>query len=309
MLIQELIDNWTGMPSGKAIDIVSLSAKGYPSWTIKLGAEYGVAIPVCSGEEISEYFAGAHFYTGKILFGETDEYRVLMLTSGKDEIREQFASLCAEFLDPGRDGEQREKLIVEPATWWMQWKELLGNRNVELRVYDVLGELWALKYLAEKNIYAEWNGPDGATYDIDCDTCYVEVKSTVMRNKKQITLSNLFQLDPPNGDKLYLIFCQFETAVSGMSINSLVNDLERLGYSKTVLNTKLETLGFEIGKTARKKCYMIHAATKYVIDDFFPAIRNDSFVGGRLPNGVMGITYTITLDGIPGENLLINGDK
>ena len=54
---------------------------------------------------------------------------------------------------------------------------------------------------------------------------------------------------------------------------------------------------------------MIHAATKYVIDDSFPAIRNDSFVGGRLPNGVMGITYTITLDGIPGENLLINGDK
>ncbi len=121
-------------------------------------------------------------------------------------------------------------------------------------------------------------------------------------------MSNVFQLDPPEGTRLFLVLCQFEAALSGISINSLVDDLEQLGYSRTVLNDKLEKLGLERGKTARKRCYVLHAATKYLIDDSFPAIREKSFVGGMLPSGVMSITYTVTLDGVNGENLLIDGE-
>lgn len=308
MLTQELLNNWTGMPLGKALDIASLSEKGYKSWTVRMGTEYGVAMPINGVEEISEYFAGAHYFTGKILLGDTEEH-VLMLTTSKEEIREQFAALCAELLNPGEKGELRQEIINSPATWWTQWKELLGNKSVDLRVYDTLGELWTLKYLAQKGEYAEWNGPTGATYDIDCDGYYTEVKSTIARNKRQVTLSNLFQLEPPTGSKLFLVLCQFESALSRISINSLVDDLELLGYSKAVLNDKLEKQGLEVGKTARKRCYILHAATRYAIDENFPAIREKSFVGGVLPSGVMSITYTVTLDGITGENLLINGDN
>lgn len=290
------------------MDIASLSENGYKSWTIKIGSEYGVAMPISSSEEISEYFAGAHYYTSKILLDD-DEQQALMLTSCKEDIKEQFASLCAELLNPGENGELRKEIITTPATWWAQWKELLGNRNVDLRVYDTLGELWTLKYLAENGQHAEWNGPTGATYDIDCDGYYTEVKSTIARNKRQITISNLYQLDPPDGNKLYLVLCQFEAALSGISINSLVDDLEQLGYSRATLNEKLEKQGLEVGKTARKRCYVLHAATKYIIDEYFPAIRENSFVGGVLPKGIMSIMYTVDLDGIAGENLLKNGEN
>lgn len=304
MLTEELRNNWAGTPSGMFMNVVSLSNEGYETWTMKNRSEYGVAIPIESDEEISEYFSGAHLYTDKKILNDEEERNILFLTCDKDDIIEPFSALCAELVTPGENGELRSELERNPLAWWSQWKELLGNKSVDFRAYDVLGELWVLKYLAEHGEQAEWNGPNGATYDIDCNGYFAEVKSTTARNKKQITLSNLFQLVPPNGQKLYLILCQFESAQEGISINSLVKDLEQLGYSSSGLNEKLSKLGLEKGKTARKRNYIVHAVTKYCVDDDFPAIRPASFVGGALPDGVMSITYTVTLDGVTGENLL-----
>lgn len=308
MLIDEILYNWSGMPKENLMIISSLSNAGYKSWTIKIPEGYGVAIPIDNNEEISEYFAGAHYFTKDIILNNLEQAHVLMLITQKEDIRDQFAALCAELLNPGKKGELRKEISQSPVTWWMAWKDLLGNKNVDLCIYDVLSELWTLKYLAEHGEYAEWNGPSGATYDIDCESFFTEVKSTTSRNKRQITLSNLFQLDPPKGKKLFLVLCQVESSATGISINSLVESLEDLGYSSSVINDKLRTLGLEKGMSARKRCYVLHAATKYTVDESFPAIRKTSFVGGGLPSGVMSINYTITLDGISGENLLIDGE-
>lgn len=286
------------------MNVVSLSNEGYETWTMKNRSEYGVAIPIESEEEISEYFSGAHLYTDKKILNDKEDRNILFLTCDKEDIMEPFSALCAEMITPGENGELRSELERNPLAWWSQWKELLGNKSVDFKAYDVLGELWVLKYLAEHGEQAEWNGPNGATYDIDCNGYFAEVKSTTARNKKQIILSNLFQLVPPNGQKLYLILCQFESAQEGISINSLVKELEQLGYSSSGLNEKLSKLGLEKGKTARTRNYIVHAVTKYCVDENFPAIRPTSFVGGALPDRVMSITYTVTLDGLTGENLL-----
>lgn len=306
MLTEELIDNWAGNPSGMFSKLISLTNAGYETWTTKNRSEYGVAIPIESDEEISEYFSGAHMYTDKMILDDKEERNILFLTSNREDILEPFAALCAEMITPGINGELRDELKHNPLAWWSQWKELLGNKSVDLRAYDVLGELWVLKYLAEHGEQAEWNGPNGSTYDIDCSGYFVEVKSTTARNKKQITLSNLFQLDPPNGQPLFLFLCQFESAQEGISINSLVKDLEQLGYSSSGLNEKLSKLGLEKGKTARKRNYIVHDVIKYTIDEKFPAIRPTSFKDGVLPSGVMSITYTVTLDGVTGEKINID---
>lgn len=141
MLINEILANWGGMPSANAMSISSLSNAGYISWTIKTAAGYGVAIPVDCDEEVSEHFAGAHYFTGDILLDNSNKEHVLILMTQKEEIKEQFAALCAELLAPGENGELRKELVQSPVTWWMAWKELLGNKNVDLRVYDALGEL------------------------------------------------------------------------------------------------------------------------------------------------------------------------
>jgi len=68
-----------------------------------------------------------------------------------------------------------------------------------------------------------------------------------------------------------------------------------------MLNKQLERLGFEVGKSARNKSYILHSLIVYNVDDSFPAINNTSFVEGKLPSGVVKMTYTISLDALAGE--------
>lgn len=309
LITEQIITNWETTAKGYAAKIVSLFDIGYPAWTIKTDELYGVAIPLPEGVEISEYFSEAKLYNDSILLDGIDKENVLLLVAATDYIKQPFAALCAELVIPGKNGELRSEITANPVSWWVQWKELLGNKNVDDRVYDALGELCTLKYLAEKGEQAVWNGPNSSTYDIDCDTVFYEVKSTVVRKKRQITLSNHFQLDPPEGKKLNLVLCQFEPAQYGMSVDCLVDDLTGLGYSRDDLNDKLSKLGLEKKKSSRKRCYDLHAMILYKVDNDFPAIRENSFVGGTLPKGVESITYTLSLDGIDGENLLEQKDE
>lgn len=300
MLAEQIISNWDTSAKGYATKIVDLFDAGYPAWTVKTNELFGVAIPLAEDIEVSESFSGAKLYNDLIILDGSEQQNVLLLTTEINEIKYSFATLCAELVTPGENGDLRKEVTSNPVTWWMQWKELLGNRNVEDRVYDALGELCTLKYLAKCGEQAIWNGPNSSTYDIDCDLTYYEVKSTIARKKRQITLSNHFQLDPPDGKKLKIVLCQFEPAKSGYCIDDLVDELVLFGYSKTDLNEKLEKIGLEKRKSSRKRCYDLHAMILYDVDDDFPAIRETSFVGGILPKGVETITYTVTLDGIDG---------
>lgn len=303
MLAEEIRNDWATSAEGYAAIISGVGDEGYEAWAFNLDGSYGVAVPISPNVTVSEEFAGAVLVTGHLRLKE-EERNVLMLRARSPSIKIPFSSLCAEFVNPGPNGEFRQELIESPTAWWMQWKELLGNKNVDKRVYDVLGELCTLYYLTTHGKYAEWNGPDGATYDIDCDGEFYEVKSTVVKSERKVTLSNLFQLDPPNGFPLYLVLCQFEVARAGLSINCLAEKLEKQGYSSADLNRKLEKLGLEKGKSDRDRKYIIHAMLKYTVDESFPCIRESSFIGGTLPKGVQSITYTVSLDGLNAENLL-----
>lgn len=302
MLAQQIIENWDTSAKGYAAEIIMLFEVGYPAWTIKTNEVYGVAIPLPDNVEVAEKFSGAKLYNDIIELNGQKE-NVLLLVTELEDIKYPFATLCAELITPGDAGILRREVEENPVNWWKQWKELLGNKNIDERVYDVLGELYTLRYLAKRGRMAIWNGPNSATYDIECDCMYYEVKSTMAREKRQITLNNHFQLDPPDGKELKLILCQFEVAQTGYNIDSLVDELTQYGYSKQDLNQKLEVLGFEKRNSARKRCYMLHAMIEYDVDDKFPAIRESSFVGGVLPKGVQTITYTISLDGVSGEKI------
>ena len=301
MLAEQLINNWDTSAKGYATKIVTLFDAGYPAWTIKTNELYGVAIPIPESVEVSERFSGAKLYNDIIILDGNEHQNVLLLVTGLESIKYIFATLCAELIIPGENGKFRKEITENPVIWWMQWKELLGNKNVDDRVYDALGELLVLHYLANNGVQAVWNGPNAASYDIDGDDEYYEVKSTLMRNKRQITLSNHFQLDPPDGKKLKLVLCQFEPAQSGYCIDGLVEMLCKCGYSKYDLNQKLGMLGLEKGKSARKRCYDLHRMIIYKVDNSFPAIRESSFIGGTIPKGVQTITYTVSLDGVDGE--------
>lgn len=302
------MNNWDTDIVGYAQSISLLERTQYPAWTVKFVDSYGVAIPYEGDEEINESFSNAKIRSATIQFKEGCKKKALVLTSEAMDIKVPFATLCEVFVDPGENGGNRIVIEHSPVLWWKEWKELLGNRNIDQRVYDVLGELCVLKYIISKGEEAEWNGPDGASYDIETETRFVEVKSSINRERREVTISSQFQLFPEN-KRLDLVLCRFEPVVfSGISIDRIIDDFHKMGYNTYLLNSKLEKLGFEQGMSARKKNFKLHEMLKYQVDDSFPRITPESFVNGVMPGGILNITYTADLSGLTPVSLL-NGES
>ena len=304
MLTDEIRSNWEIDIIGHAQPIPSLANSDYPAWTVKFVDGYGVAIPYDGQQDINENFANARIYSSVIRFNAETEQKALLLTTESYDIAVPFSALCAELVDPGEGGIFRSEITSSPVRWWREWKNLLGNKSIDDRVYDVLGELCVLNYLIANGEEASWNGPSGASYDIETDKRFVEVKSSVVRDCKEITISNQFQLAPPN-KHLDLVFCQFEPSVaSGLSINLLVSQLKESGINIGAINQKLKELGFEEGRSARNKTFILHSMLKYTVDAAFPRITPASFAGGVMPAGITKITYTVDLSGMTPESLV-----
>lgn len=302
-LSEEIINKWEETAADYYSPLDSLFSIGYPAWTTRVAGGYGVAVPISSDIQVSERFSKAKLYTDAFKLDDGSFQTALFLQTEAPEVEEPFAALCEEFVFPGEDGSFRKELEADPVSWWIKWKELLGNKNVDERVYDVLGELITLIYLVDQGKQPVWQGPDAATYDIGTDDELVEVKSTLKRKKKEITLSNRFQLQPPTGKQLHLFFCQFEKSIKGFSIDWAVSVLGEKGFNTNAINDKLAQLGLEKGKSARKREYMLHEMTEYIVDEKFPAITEASFVNGHKPLGVTGYTYTVSLDDVEGTTI------
>lgn len=308
MLSDIVMKNWETDIIGHAQIILSDDLGDHIAWTVKFPDTYGVAIPYVNGSEVNETFANARIYSGEISLNSGTPQPALILCTEKDDIKEPFASLCAGLIDPGVSGEKRDAIISDPVKWWKEWKEMLGNRSIDERIYDVLGELCVFYKLVSSGEDANWNGPDGASYDIECEHFFAEVKSTSSRSKREVTISNQFQLDPPNKN-LFLYLCQFEPTVqTGVSINSMLKKFSDLGYNKTLLNQKLNQIGFEEGMSSRNRSFVLHDMLKYTVDASFPRITASSFVGGALPQGITKITYTVDLSGLASVSML-RGDE
>lgn len=308
MLAKAILNNWKTDIRGYAQSLDILEGTGFTACTVKFDDSYGVAIPYAGDDEINESFANAKIQSMMIMFPEGDSYRALVLTATDETIKSPFSALCAAFVDPGNDGELRMRIEVSPLSWWKDWKELLGNRNIDARIYDVLGELCALKYAVLHYENAEWNGPDGASYDIETDKGYIEVKSSINRSRREVTISSQLQLFPPD-KPLELILCRFEPSIlSGNSIDSLLTEFEEKGYNTELLNHKLELKGFEKNMSARKKTFILHEMLLYAINDDFPRITPSSFIGGVMPEGILKISYTVDLAGLTPISLL-EGEK
>lgn len=302
ILKDEIRRNWGMDVIGMCQEIQSLCHSGYHAWTLTLAdGSFGVAIPYETGFDINEHFANVHM-TSMIKVtppGGVNKVRALVLLSTVRGI-EAFLQVCEDFLSPGIGGLNREELLHDPTVWWKRWKELIGNKNVDPRVYDLLGELCALRSLAKTGIEVSWRGPEHVSYDIVTPMRFYEVKSTVVRDHKEVTIHSQFQLDPPDGRKLSLLLCQFEEIAGiGETIDDVVSDLEGLGLDATSLNEELIRAGLEEGCLARKEGYVLHSILRYDVGQDFPRITTDSFIGGVLPKGVSKISYTVDLDGLP----------
>lgn len=294
-LLQEIKNKLASTAKNSLRKLTSLPDTA-PGYVIRDDYWFGVAVPY-EGELVSERFANARIRSADLTV-EGKASGFLILECCVEEVRNQFATLCTEFLAPGNNNAQRHALVADPHLWWKKWRELLGNSIQVKKPYQILGELVTLEYLINSGLNPEWQGPAGNTKDIDTDLFGCEVKSTVNRYTTEIEISSKYQLVSV-GKPLKLAFVRFEPANSGDTISTVFNRLCRLGVDPQRLSESLVRLGVEPGSLAYKEPYNLLELRFYDVDENFPVISDKSFVGGHMPANVVHFTYTLDLAGIP----------
>ena len=294
-LIEEIRLGFANLPSYGMMQLQSLPNES-PGYVVRDSNGYGVAIEILDNDYIiSEHFANARYHTCSYPIGNTVK-KFIVLQCYREDLRIEFASLCTQFLDPGKDGEARMKLLENPTDWWNNWRDLLGNRINERTVYSIIAEMYTLNYVIDFDNTAEWSGNGASTHDIECNNVSIEVKSTINKYSSKMTASGQFQL---NASKpLYIYFLRMEPSLTGHSINSLIEDLKAKGYDENKLEQMLLNRGYEKGSSSRELKYDILEQRKYFVDDNFPKIIDKSFKNDIFPKGIVHIEYTIDLDSI-----------
>ena len=293
-LLIEIREGFANLTPGKRARLSALPSQ-YPAWVYATGSTWGVSIQTLQSVEISERFSGARLYSERI-----KDSTELRLECNRSEYRNEFAVVCAQFLEPGIGGEERARLLDRPADWWIRWRELLGNAIKQKKPYSVLGELLAFERLLDAGEEPQWLGPSGNSHDIEASSASYEVKSTVSRYSSTFHVAGQFQLRETPGKTLFIIHQRFEPSTTGESINTLVARLKAKGHDVAPFEVALSRLGYEIGSSDRQITYQLLESRQYRVDANFPRITESSFVGGGVPRGIVSVEYDVDLAGIEG---------
>ena len=287
MLLEEIKEKFASMKFESAREIENIKTN-HRVYALKFGNEYGVGISFASDIEVNEEFSSVSFRTIEL----EEQGKLLYLSCENINLRNYFASFCVSFIDE----ENIYEVVENPLEWWKNWSQLLGNKKYDKKPYSLLSELIAVKSLYVDNKELVWGGPDFRSHDIELEEFDVELKSTLLKSKTEITISSLYQFDFQK--KLFLYFIRLEKTKEGININMLVKDLIALGYSKNDLESKLMQMGYPLGNSAREENYTILEKRKYAVDSNFPRITLDSFKENHLFESITKITYNINLSNL-----------
>ncbi len=269
-------------------------------FTVVSGKDTGVFI-VADVEDFKDSFNKIEIETGDFSINGNTTRGVLihtkMVTEGEISVIESLFDDLLRSIRPDT--------LFDIGVWFEDWKEAIGNVHREKKIYDVLGEMIVLSMLMSEGLEPSWMGPSSGRHDITCETIECEVKSTIKRQMKpQIKVSSGRQLDVTPGKTLYLYVCTFEEDDNGnLSIDIVEKQLIDQGFSQSILHSSLERLGMNSSINRRKKYKLVESIRKYEVNDSFPRLTNESFVGGQLPKGILNLSYSILLDDIIYEEL------
>lgn len=245
------------------------------------------------GKKINESFVGMNVSTQTLNY-ECQSINCLCLIADENIDSEKFLLVAEDFAKDAN----RPILLKNPYDWLDKWRMIFGDRLSNKKVYDVLGELIALKNVFETDKSFTWQGPSGGTHDLVAENRIVEVKSTILKKAYNVSINSSYQLSIEKSTNLY--FVRMEKKPYCLTINSIVKELLNLGYPKDNLEKLLTKQGLIKGSRARDESYDLLSIRSYKISkEYFPIFSleniNDNFAPKR---NIVGYTLELDLTGI-----------
>lgn len=301
---------WTVLESTRPPSGISVAPIG---WDITAGpllagidceARRHLLIPLLPGEAARTNLKGRAVHLGRVSHNATQYLSVVCLTS---ELHPVFTQFCRELCDSVQAAASPAR---EAGLAFDRWKDLFSDavapgRLSEESLVGLLGELWVLEELLAGGAPSGlnyWVGPLQQVHDFRTVGHAIEVKATLVREGRVVSISSVDQLQEPHGGDLFLRHIRLEPDPAGVDLGELVSRVLDDGADRTALSRLLGELGVNLDDLSAYQGKRYRVAEQHTYDvtsDAFPRITRDSFATGDLPPGTLRLSYSIDLTNQP----------
>lgn len=262
------------------------------------------------------------------------EMRTSELPSTIDLPEAAGVQLIAEAVTPGRSGRTRVVLALTNATFDREYRVFVNDVALRLSKADtesaaastlhetfyrwlrflrqragqgltreqrvgLVGELCFLQLLLKRvpagDALAAWKGCDSNHHDFSMPRGATEVKATTQTDARTIHVSNISQLEPPNGRPLFLFLLHLRASASGdIELPSLVQQVGD-GFPESLrakFENSLMACGYhqDLEEDRPEERYELISRRYFHVGDGFPRLPR-----AAIPSGVEGVTYKVAL--------------
>ena len=163
----------------------------------------------------------------------------------------------------------------------------------------LVGELFFLRRLLTRapDAWRTWRGPLGDRHDFRSANHSLEVK-TSLQAATAVTVSSIDQMAPPSGGRLHLLHLRLEQVAGGqLTVSTLGRTVLSQADDPDQIRARLSALGCADVEARQWNtvAFRLEQEALYLVDDHFPKLTSNMLPGGKLPLGVINVTYRIDL--------------
>lgn len=261
-------------------------------------------IPLLPGEAARTDSRGRGVHIGRLIHGSTTYLTVFCLLP---ELYQVFTQFCRELITTLADATSPAK---DAAAALDRWRALFSDAERRGLISDgaltgLLGELLIVEQLLAAGAPGDlrfWVGPFKEIHDVRSASHAVEVKATLIREGRIVSISSIDQLQAPPGADLFLVHIRLDRDPGGFSLRDLVDRVVGAGAHRGQVNRRLSEAGIGTGDLApyADRKFKLADTRMYDVDgDAFPRLLRTSFTGGDIPPGILRISYSIDLTNAP----------
>lgn len=261
-------------------------------------------IPLLAGEAVRTDTKGRGVHLARVNHGSTEYLTVRCVLP---DLYPVFTQFCRELVETIVHAASPAK---EAAAALDRWRALFADADRRGLLSDealtgLLGELLVVKHLLALGAPGDlrfWVGPFNELQDFRSASHAIEVKATLVREGRIVTISSVDQLQEPPGADLLLVHTRLERDPGGFALQDLVDQSLDEGAHRNELDRRLRELGVVTGDLTPYSSRRFTVSESRVYDvagEAFPRLLRSSFTEGDIPAGTLRIGYSIDLTNEP----------
>jgi hypothetical protein len=281
------------------VEFAHLRILGRPfTWTLTGEGAAALLIPISRDSDETIPQGSASLEIQRKWAGGDPWIRVVCRERSLEDIFLRFAYSVIEELQNGKLAHDALSSTLE------RYRELFLIRQTGIsreRVLGLVGELLVLEHLLSGGLDAlmAWRGPAGETHDFQFPGAHIEVKAGSAAGETRVRISNLHQLDCPDGGQLFLVYVGVASGGNDTVETLSRRILELLdGTGRSRYMSELRELGCVdfADQEWNSFRFSLQRIDVWNVEEGFPRLVPAMLPGGHAPESVRDVSYTVSLE-------------